>query len=247
MLLENKNAIITGGARGIGKAIAVKFASEGANIAIIDLKYDDNLVAVEKEISELGVKCKVYAANVANMEAGTTVVNKIAEDFGTIDVLVNNAGITRDKLIMRMNEEDWDAVINVNLKSVFIMTKAAQSYMMKQRSGNIINISSVVGLSGNAGQCNYSSTKAGIVGFTKSIAKELGSRNIRCNAIAPGFIESAMTKQLPEDVIKDYMTNIPLRRAGQPEDIANVATFLASELASYVTGQVIPVCGGMHM
>lgn len=246
-LLENKVAVITGGARGIGKAIGLRYAKEGANIAFIDLKYDDAAKETEKDLSEFNTKCKGYAADVSNVEQVTTVVDQILKDFGKVDILVNNAGITRDNLLLRMSEDDWDLVMKVNLKSVYVMTKIIQKTFIRQRSGAIINISSVVGLSGNAGQTNYSATKAGMVGFTKSIAKEIGSRNIRCNAIAPGFIETEMTKQLPDDVRKDWITKIPLRRPGYAEDIADVALFLASDLASYVTGQVIPVCGGMHM
>jgi 3-oxoacyl-[acyl-carrier protein] reductase len=246
-LLENKVAVITGGARGIGKAIGLRYAKEGANIAFIDLKYDDVAKETEKDLSEFNTKCKGYAADVSNVEQVTTVVDQILKDFGKVDILVNNAGITRDNLLLRMSEDDWDLVMKVNLKSVYVMTKIIQKTFIRQRSGAIINISSVVGLSGNAGQTNYSATKAGMVGFTKSIAKEIGSRNIRCNAIAPGFIETEMTKQLPDDVRKDWITKIPLRRPGYAEDIADVALFLASDLASYVTGQVIPVCGGMHM
>ncbi|MGI6719167.1 MAG: 3-oxoacyl-[acyl-carrier-protein] reductase [Bacteroidales bacterium] len=246
-LLDNKIAVITGGARGIGKAIALRYAQEGANIAFIDLQYDDTAKETEKELSKFNTKCKGYAADVSNLEQVTNVVDQILKDFGKIDILVNNAGITRDNLLLRMSEEDWDLVLKVNLKSVYVMTKVISQSFIRQRSGNIINISSVVGLSGNGGQTNYSAAKAGMVGFTKSIAKEIGSRNIRCNAIAPGFIETEMTKQLPEDVRKDWITKIPLRRPGYAEDIADVALFLASDLASYVTGQVIPVCGGMHM
>jgi 3-oxoacyl-[acyl-carrier protein] reductase len=246
-LLEGKTALVTGGARGIGKAIAMRFAAEGANVAFSDLNYDDNAKAMEQEIDTLGVKGKAYASDASSFEGSDKLINDVMADFGSIDVLVNNAGITRDGLLMRMTEADWDLVIKVNLKSIFNMTKAVQRVMLKQRSGSIINMSSVVGLSGNAGQSNYSASKAGLIGFTKSIAQELGSRNIRCNAIAPGFIETDMTAKLPEDVRKNWIEGIPLKRGGKPDDVADVALFLASPLSSYVTGQVISVCGGMHM
>ena len=246
-LLEGKTALVTGGARGIGKAIAMRFAAEGANVAFSDLNYDDNAKAMEQEIAALGVKGKAYASDASSFEGSDELINDVMTDFGSIDVLVNNAGITRDGLLMRMTEVDWDLVIKVNLKSIFNMTKAVQRVMLKQRSGSIINMSSVVGLSGNAGQSNYAASKAGLIGFTKSIAQELGSRNIRCNAIAPGFIETDMTAKLPEDVRKNWIEGIPLKRGGKPDDVADVALFLASPLSSYVTGQVISVCGGMHM
>ena len=246
-LLEGKVALITGGARGIGKSIAVRFASEGANVAFFDLKYDEFAIELEKELSAFGIKAKGYAADASLFDASEELVNKVAEDFGRIDILINNAGITRDNLLLRMPEADWDLVIKVNLKSIFNMTKAVQKVMLKQRYGSIVNMSSVVGIEGNAGQTNYSASKAGLIGFTKSIAQELGSRNIRCNAVAPGFIETAMTAKLPEDIRKEWITKIPLRRGGRPEDVADVTLFLASELSSYVTGQVISVCGGMHM
>jgi len=245
-LLEGKTAVITGAARGIGKAIAIRFAAEGANIAFTDLAYNESVQALEAELSAMGVKAKGYASNAANFADTTEVVGKIIQDFGRIDVLVNNAGITRDTLLMRMTEEQWDLVINVNLKSVFNFTKIVQSIMLKQKSGSIINMSSVVGVSGNAGQSNYSASKAGIIGFTKSIAKELGSRNIRCNAIAPGFIITEMTAALPEEVRNAWAEKIPLKRGGTPEDVANTSLFLASDLSSYVSGQVINVCGGMN-
>ncbi|MDP4207985.1 MAG: 3-oxoacyl-[acyl-carrier-protein] reductase [Bacteroidota bacterium] len=245
-LLEGKTAVITGAARGIGKSIALRFAAEGANIAFTDLAYNESVQALEQELSAFGVKAKGYASNAANYADTTEVVNKIIEDFGRIDVLVNNAGITRDTLLMRMTEEQWDLVINVNLKSVFNFTKAVQPIMLKQKSGSIVNMSSVVGVSGNAGQANYSASKAGIIGFSKSVAKELGSRNIRCNAIAPGFIVTEMTGALPEDVRKGWTDKIPLKRGGTPEDVANATLFLASDLSSYVSGQVINVCGGMN-
>ncbi len=245
-LLEGKVAVITGAARGIGKAIALKFASQGADVAFTDLAYDDNVRAVETELLAYGVKAKGYASNAANFDDTQNVVAQILADFGRIDALVNNAGITRDGLLMRMTEQQWDMVINVNLKSVFNFTKAVQPAMLKQRGGSIVNMSSVVGVSGNAGQTNYSASKAGIIGFTKSIAKEIGSRGIRCNAIAPGFIETEMTHQLPDDVRKDWIEKIPLRRGGTPSDVADVALFLCSDLSSYVSGQVIHVCGGMN-
>jgi 3-oxoacyl-[acyl-carrier protein] reductase len=245
-LLEGKTSIITGGARGIGKSIAKLFAQEGSNIAIIDLIYDESVQNFENELNALGIKAKAYSANAAKFEEVQTIVNQIISDFGRIDILVNNAGITKDTLLMRMTEEQWDAVINVNLKSVFNFTKAVQNIMLKQKSGSIINMSSVVGVSGNAGQSNYSASKAGIIGFTKSIAKELGSRNIRSNAIAPGFIITEMTAKLPQEVRDEWIAKIPLKRGGTPEDVANIALFLASDLSSYVNGQVINVCGGMN-
>jgi len=245
-LLEGKTAVITGAARGIGKAIALRYAAEGADIAFTDLAYDDNVQKLEKELTAMGVKAKGYASNAANFADTNEVVTKIVADFGRIDVLINNAGITRDTLLMRMTEEQWDLVISVNLKSVFNFTKAVQTIMLKQKSGSIINMSSVVGVSGNAGQANYSASKAGILGFTKSVAKELGSRNIRCNAIAPGFIITEMTHALSEEQRNLWIQNIPLRRGGTPDDVANVCIFLGSELSSYVTGQVIKVCGGMN-
>ncbi|HNW57443.1 MAG TPA: 3-oxoacyl-[acyl-carrier-protein] reductase [Bacteroidales bacterium] len=244
-LLEGKTALITGAARGIGKAIAVRFAENGANIAFTDLAYDDNVKAVERELTSLGVKAKGYASNAAKFDETQKVVAQIAEDFGRIDILVNNAGITKDGAFKRMTEDQWDAVITVNLKSVFNFTKAVQPIMWKQGSGCMINMSSVVGVSGNANQVNYSSSKAGIIGFTKSAAKEFGARNIRVNAIAPGFIISDMTKELPEEVKKEWMNKIPLRRGGTPEDVADTALYLASELSSYISGQIIHVCGGM--
>ncbi len=244
-LLNGKNALVTGGARGIGKAIALKLAENGANVAFTDLAYDDNAKVVEKEIAAFGVKGKGYASDASRFDDTENTVNKIAEDFGSIDILVNNAGITRDTLLMRMTEEQWDTVITVNLKSVFNFTKAVQKFMLKQKYGSIINMSSVVGVSGNAGQSNYSASKAGILGFTKSVARELGSRNVRCNAIAPGFIMTDMTAKLPEDVRKEWVEKIPLKRGGTPEDVANVTLFLASDLSSYISGQVISVCGAM--
>ncbi|HOU68408.1 MAG TPA: 3-oxoacyl-[acyl-carrier-protein] reductase [Paludibacteraceae bacterium] len=246
-LLEGKTALITGAARGIGKAIALKYAREGANVAFTDLVIDENGKATEAEIAALGVKAKGYASNAANFEETHKVIDQVVADFGRIDILVNNAGITKDGLMMRMSESQWDAVITVNLKSAFNFIHACTPVMMKQKSGSIINMSSVVGVSGNAGQCNYSASKAGMIGLTKSIAKEIGSRGIRANAIAPGFIITDMTAQLTEDVRKDWESKIPLRRGGTPDDVANVATFLASDLSSYVSGQVIHCCGGMNM
>lgn len=245
-LLENKVALITGAGRGIGKAIALRFAQEGCNIAFTDIALNEVVMETEKELQALGIKAKAYASNAANFEETHQVVDEIVKDFGRIDILVNNAGITKDTALKRMTEEQWDAVINVNLKSVFNFTKAVQPVMWKQAGGSVINMSSVVGVSGNANQCNYSASKAGIIGFTKSAAKEMGVRNIRHNAIAPGFIITAMTDALPEDVRKQWESLIPLRRGGTPEDVANVALFLASDLSSYVTGQVIHCCGGMN-
>jgi len=245
-LLDGKTALITGAARGIGKAIAIAFAKEGANVAFTDLALDENTAAGETEMKAFNVEAKAYASNAAKFDDATKLIEDVMADFGRIDILVNNAGITRDNLLMRMTEADWDAVIAVNLKSIFNMTKAVQRVMLKQRSGSIVNMSSVVGVSGNAGQSNYSASKAGLIGFTKSIAQELGSRSIRVNAIAPGFIATAMTDKLPEDVRKEWVKTIPLRREGQAEDVANVCVFLGSDLSSYVTGQVISVCGGMN-
>ncbi|WP_071144801.1 3-oxoacyl-[acyl-carrier-protein] reductase [Bacteroides ihuae] len=246
-LLSGKTAIVTGAARGIGKAIALKFASEGADIAFTDLAIDENAHNTEKEIEALGVKVKGYASNAANYADTMAVVDEIVKDFGRVDVLVNNAGITRDASFKRMTEEQWDLVINVNLKSAFNFIKAVQPIMNKQKSGSIINMASVVGVSGNAGQANYSASKAGMIALAKSIAKELGPRDIRANAIAPGFIITEMTAVLSEEVKAEWAKQIPLRRGGTPEDVANVATFLASDLSSYVTGQVIHCCGGMNM
>ena len=245
-LLENKVALITGAGRGIGKAIAMRFAQEGCKIAFTDIALNDVVLETEKELKALGIEAKAYASNAANFAETQQVVDEIVKDFGRIDILVNNAGITKDTALKRMTEEMWDAVINVNLKSVFNFTKAVQPVMWKQAGGSVINMSSVVGVSGNANQCNYSASKAGIIGFTKSAAKEMGVRNIRHNAIAPGFIITAMTDALPEDVRKAWEQQIPLRRGGTPEDVANVALFLASDLSSYVTGQVIHCCGGMN-
>ncbi len=245
-LLEGKTAIITGASRGIGKAIALKFAQEGCNVAFTDLFADENMKTTEDELKSLGVKAKGYASDASKFDDTDKIVSEIVKDFERIDVLVNNAGITKDTLLMRMTEEQWDAVISVNLKSVFNFTKAVQKTMLKQRSGSIVNMSSVVGVSGNAGQANYSASKAGIIGFTKSIARELGSRGIRSNAIAPGFIITEMTGKIPADARKAWEDSIPLKRGGTPEEVAGVATFLASDLSSYVSGQVIQVCGAMN-
>lgn len=246
-LLEGKVAVITGAARGIGKEIALKFASEGCDIAFTDLVIDDNGKKTEEEIAAFGVKVKGYASNAADFAATEAVVNEIKNDFGHIDILVNNAGITKDGLMLRMTEQQWDAVIAVNLKSAFNYIHAVLPIMMRQKHGSIINMASVVGVHGNAGQSNYAASKAGLIALAKSIAQEVGSRGIRANAIAPGFIETAMTAALPDEVRKDWMTKIPLRRGGKVEDIANVAAFLASDMSGYVTGQVIQVDGGMNM
>src|SRR5574344_859117 len=245
-LLEGKTALITGAARGIGKAIALKFAQEGANIAFTDLAIDDNAKATEVEIAAYGVKVMGFASNAANFEDTHQVVEAIHKEFGRIDILVNNAGITRDGLMMRMTEQQWDMVINVNLKSAFNFIHAVTPIMMKQKGGSIINMSSVVGVSGNAGQANYSASKAGMIGLAKSSAAEMGSRGIRANAVAPGFIITEMTGQLPEEVRASWAEKIPLKRGGTPEDVANVCVFLGSDLSSYVSGQVINVCGGMN-
>jgi 3-oxoacyl-[acyl-carrier protein] reductase len=246
-LLKGKVAVVTGAARGIGRMIALRFAQEGADVAFTDLSRDENMGTLEKELSELGVKGKGYVSDASNFEEAQKVLDQVIAEFEKVDILVNNAGITRDTLLMRMDEEMWDLVIRVNLKSVFNFTKAAQKYMLKARTGSIINMSSVVGVNGNAGQSNYSASKAGILGFTKSIAKELGARNVRCNAIAPGFIITDMTGKLPENVKEEWIKSIPLKRGGLPEDVANVALFLASDLSSYVTGQTLQVCGGMSV
>jgi len=246
-LLEGKTALITGAARGIGKALALKFASEGANIAFTDLVIDEIGIATENEIKSYGVQAKGYASNAADFAQTEQVVAQVKEDFGRIDILVNNAGITKDGIMLRMTEAQWDAVINVNLKSAFNFIHACVPIMLRQRGGSIINMASVVGVHGNAGQSNYAASKAGMIALAKSVAQEMGSKGIRANAIAPGFIETAMTAALPDDVRNEWIKHIPLRRGGQVEDIANVATFLASELSSYVTGQVIQVDGGMNM
>ena len=244
-LLEGKTALVTGATRGIGRAIAVKFAQEGANVAFTYRQINSNAEELIKEIEALGVKCKGYAADAADYAATEAVVKDVVSDFGRIDILVNNAGITKDGLILRMTEEQWDAVITTNLKSAFNFTRAAVPVMAKQRAGSIINMSSVVGENGNAGQCNYAASKAGLIGFSKSIAKEMGPRGIRCNCIAPGFIVTDMTSAIPEEMRTEWAKNIPLRRAGTPEDVAGVAVFLASDMAAYVSGQVINCCGAM--
>ncbi len=245
-LLDGKVALITGAARGIGKAIAMKFASEGADVAFTDLVINEAGEQTVKDIEAFGHKVKAYASNAANFEETHNVVNQILADFGRIDILVNNAGITKDGLMLRMSEAQWDAVLNVNLKSAFNFIHALTPIMARQRSGSIINMSSVVGVSGNAGQCNYSASKAGLIGLAKSIAKEMGPRGIRANCIAPGFIISDMTNALSEEVRDAWVKQIPLRRGGTPEDVANVAVFLASDLSSYVSGQVIHCCGAMN-
>ncbi|HBZ25943.1 MAG TPA: beta-ketoacyl-ACP reductase [Rikenellaceae bacterium] len=246
-LLEGKVALITGAARGIGKAIAVKYASQGANIAFTDLVIDENTEATKKELESYGVKVVAIASNAASFDDAHKVVEDVVKEFGKLDILVNNAGITKDGLMMRMSEQQWDMVININLKSAFNYVHAVTPVMMRQKSGSIINMSSVVGVGGNAGQANYSASKAGMIGLTKSIAQELGSRGVRSNAVAPGFILTDMTDKLPDEVKKLWAEQIPLRRGGSAEDVANVCLFLASELSSYVTGQVISVCGGMKM
>lgn len=245
-LLDGKTALVTGAARGIGKAISLKFASEGANVAFTDLVINEAAEQTLKELEAYGVKAKAYASNAASFEESHAVVEQILKDFGSIDILVNNAGITKDGLMMRMTEAQWDAVLTVNLKSAFNFIHAVTPVMAKQRGGSIINMSSVVGVSGNAGQCNYSASKAGMIGLAKSIAKEMGPRGIRANCIAPGFIITDMTNALPEKVRQEWEKQIPLRRGGTPEDVANVALFLASPLSSYVSGQVIHCCGAMN-
>ncbi len=244
-LLQGKTAIITGGSRGIGKGIVEIFAQHGANVAFTYSSSEEAANALAEEIAKTGVKAKAYKSNAASYSEAQQLGEEVLKDFGSIDILVNNAGITKDNLLMRMSEEDFDTVIEVNLKSVFNMTKAVQRTMLKQRKGSIINMSSVVGVKGNAGQTNYAASKAGIIGFTKSVALELGSRDIRCNAIAPGFIETEMTAGLPEDSVAAFRNAIPLKRGGSPADIANACVFLASDLSGYITGQVLNVDGGM--
>ena len=244
-LLEGKTAIITGGSRGIGKAIVEIFVKQGANVAFTYSSSSDAAIAIENKLSTKNVKVKSYKSDASNFEEAQLLTASVLEEFGSIDILVNNAGITKDNLLMRMSEEDFDRVIQVNLKSVFNMTKAVQRTMLKQRKGSIINMSSVIGVKGNAGQSNYAASKAGIIGFTKSMAIELGSRNIRSNAIAPGFIVTEMTEELGEETIKQYFEAIPLKRGGSPEEIANTCVFLGSDMSSYVTGQVLNVDGGM--
>ena len=244
-LLEGKVAIITGASRGIGKGIAEVFAKHGANVAFTYSSSVESALALENELNALGIKAKGYQSNAADFNEAQKFVDAVIAEFGTVEILINNAGITKDNLLMRMSEEDFDKVIDVNLKSVFNMTKATQRTFLKQRSGSIINMSSVVGVKGNAGQTNYAASKAGVIGFSKSVALELGSRNIRCNVIAPGFIETEMTAKLNEDVVKGWRDGIPLKRGGTTEDVANACLFFASDMSAYVTGQVMNVCGGM--
>lgn len=244
-LLEGKVAIVTGASRGIGSGIAKIFAQHGANVAFTYSSSVDSAVALENDLNALGIKSKGYQSNAASFNEAQKLVDDVIAEFGTVDILINNAGITKDNLLMRMSEEDFDKVIEINLKSVFNMTKAVQRVMLKNRAGSIINMSSVVGVKGNAGQANYAASKAGMIGFTKSVALELGSRNIRCNAIAPGFIETEMTAKLNEDVVQGWRDSIPLRRGGTPEDVANACLYFASDLSTYVSGQVLNVDGGM--
>ena len=245
--LKGKVALITGASRGIGKGIALKFASEGADVAFTYLSSEEKAMAIEKELQSFGVRAKAYKSDASKYNDAETLINDVADEFGQIDIVVNNAGITKDGLLMRMSEENWDSVINTNLKSVYNITKAVLKTMLKQRFGSIINMGSVVGKEGNAGQSNYAASKAGIIGFSKSIAQELGSRNIRCNVIAPGFIETEMTASLDEEVMKGWVKDIPLKRPGSVEDVANAAVFLAFDNSTYVSGQILNVCGGMQM
>ncbi len=244
-LLDGKIALITGASRGIGRAIALKFAQEGAHVAFTATSESANLKSLEKELLAMGIKAKGYASDASSFDASQDTIKAVLEDFGGIDILVNNAGITHDNLLMRMDEAQWNKVIDINLKSVFNLTKGVIRTMMKQRKGSIINMSSVVGVKGNAGQANYAASKAGIIGFTKSVALELGSRNIRCNAIAPGFIETEMTEKLDQNTVEEWRKAIPLKRGGTPEDVANACVFLASDQSAYITGQTINVDGGM--
>lgn len=244
-LLQGKTALITGASKGIGKKLAEKFAEQGANVAFTYLSSVEKGQALEQELQKFGTKVKGYRSDASQFEAAEQLINDIVADFGTLDIVVNNAGITKDGLLMRMSEDNWDDVLNVNLKSIFNVTKAASKVMMKNRSGVFVNMSSVVGVNGNAGQANYAASKAGIIGFTKSVAKELGSRNIRANVIAPGFIRTEMTDVLDSKVTDEWVKEIPLKRIGETEDVANAALFLASDLSAYITGQVLPVCGGM--
>ena len=244
-LLKGKVTLITGATRGIGRGIAITFAKNGADVAFTYVNSEDKALALQNELISLGVRAKAYKSDAGNFKAAEDLVNQVVSEFGTVDVLVNNAGITRDTLLMRMSEQQWDEVINANLKSVFNLTKAVQRTMLKAKKGSIINMSSVVGVKGNAGQSNYAASKAGIIGFTKSVALELGSRNIRSNAIAPGFIETEMTAALDEKVVQQWRDGIPLKRGGTSDDVANLCLFLASDLSSYITGQCINVCGGM--
>ena len=244
-LLEGKNALITGATRGIGRGMAIRFAEEGANVAFTYLSSEEKANSLEKELSNLGVKAKGYRSDASDAEAASKLINDVVAEFGTIHSLVNNAGITRDNLLLRMSLEQWDEVIKTNLTSIFNLSKAALKTLLKQREGSIINLGSVVGVSGNAGQANYAASKAGIIGFSKSLAQEVGSRNIRCNVIAPGFIETEMTATLDQEVVEGWRKAIPMKRGGTPDDVANTAIYLASDLSKYVTGQVINVCGGM--
>lgn len=244
-LLENKVAIVTGATRGIGKGIALKLAEQGADVAFTYVSSPEKAKAVEEEIKAFGVKAKAYQSDAGDYHAAEKLINNIVEEFGRVDVVVNNAGITRDGLLMRMTEENWDQVMHTNLKSVFNITKHVQRTMLKQRSGSIINLSSIVGIRGNAGQSNYAASKAGVIAFSKSIAQELGSRNIRCNVIAPGFIETEMTETLNEEIVNNWKKSIPLGRAGTTEDVANAVLFLASDLSTYISGQTINVCGAL--
>ena len=246
-LLTGKTALVTGAARGIGKAIALKFAAEGANVAFTDLVIDENGKQTEEELLALGVKAKGYASNAADFEQSAQVVNQVKEEFGSIDILVNNAGITKDGLMLRMTEAQWDAVIGVNLKSAFNFIHACTPIMMRQRGGSIINMASVVGVHGNAGQANYAASKAAMIALAKSVAQEMGPKGVRANAIAPGFIDTAMTQALSDEVRKEWTSKIPLRRGGTVEDIASCTLFLASDMSSYISGQVIQVDGGMNM
>ncbi|PWV53754.1 3-oxoacyl-[acyl-carrier-protein] reductase [Chitinophaga sp. S165] len=247
-LLENKVAIVTGASRGIGEAIAIKFAEEGANVAFTYLSSDEKAKALEQKLEAMGVKAKAYKSNAGSYQESETLINDVLKEFGAIDICVNNAGISKDNLLLRMSEDQWDDVMDINLKSVYNMTKHVIRPMMKAKSGSIINMSSIIGMKGNAGQSSYAASKAGIIGFTKSIAAELGSRNIRCNAVAPGFVETDMTHYLKDgDGAKKYLDQIPLGKFGSPEDIANVCLFLASNMSGYVTGQVISACGGLNM
>jgi len=244
-LLEGKVAIITGASRGIGSGIAKVFAEHGANVAFTYSSSEESALALENELKKFGITAKGYKSNAADFNEAQKLVDNVMIDFGNVDVLINNAGITKDNLLMRMSEEDFDKVIEINLKSVFNMTKAVQKIMLKNRKGSIVNMSSVVGVKGNAGQANYAASKAGMIGFTKSVALELGSRNIRCNAIAPGFIETEITAKLNVDVVQGWRDSIPLKHGGTPEDVANACLFFASDLSAYVSGQVLNVCGGM--
>lgn len=244
-LLEGRVALITGGSRGIGKGVAIAMAQQGAAIAFTATSLSEAALTTEKELLSIGCKAKAYASNAADLKAAEQTVSEVLKDFGQIDILVNNAGITKDSLLLRMTEEQWDDVLAINLKSVFNYTKAVQKTMLKQRSGSIITVSSVVGISGNAGQANYAASKAGSIGFTKSIAKEFGARGIRANVIAPGFIQTEMTEKLPEAVKKQWMETVPLKRFGEVSEVANTAVFLASDMSSYITGQTLSVCGGM--